>query len=232
MMPIYVLREGFSNTFNIHRMAECVDDAVEQLRGGDSQALHVFEVLQVDQDAACLFFLHRQLRNKRIVREGEGDFFELDPIEMLTIVRDVRSLFDGFEASREAVSGYASETSTNVLIEPTPEDQQLIRRILTNREERDFLAFECELLENQLKQRIGKSSGIRGLATWRTQMSRMYSEEIFRKADPELYQELLERYYCLDTKVWRKKQPEQYKEIQTTYFSPRTCRSFKLLPVD
>jgi hypothetical protein len=213
-------------------MSGCVEDAVKQLRAGNSQALNVFEVIQMDQDSACEFLLYRQLGNKGIVRDGAGDFFELDPIDMLTIVRDVRRLFEELEASREAVRQYASETSTNVLIEPTTEDQQLIRRILTNREERDYLALECELLENKLKQRIGKSSGIRGLVTWKTQISRMYSEEIFRKADPELYQELLERYYCLDTKVWRKKQPDQYKEIQTTYFSPRICRSLKLQPAD
>lgn len=231
-MPIYVLREGFSNTFKVQRMSVCVDGAAEQLCGRETQALNIFEVLQMDQDAACEFLLNRELFSKRIVREGGGDFFELDPIEMLTIVRDLRRLFEELEKSREAVHQYASETSTNVLVEPTTEDHQLIRRILTNRQERDYLALECELLENKLKQRIGKSSGIRGLATWRTQISRLYSEEIFRNADPELYQELLERYYCLDTKVWRKKRPDQYKEIQTTYFSPRTVRSLKLLQAD
>jgi len=103
-------------------------------------------------------------------------------------------------------------------------------QLLRNKQEQEYLAFEFELLQNKLKRRIGNSSGIRGLATWKTQVSRMYSEEIFRNSDPELYQELLERYYCLDTKAWRKNRPDQYKEIQTTYFSPRTCRAFKFLP--
>lgn len=230
-MPVYVLREGFSNVFKVYRSCEKLDDVADGLRASDSQRLNIFEVVETDQDSACESFLRRHLSQRRIDRDGGTEFFEVDPIELLTIVRSVRSLFEELVEDREAVRRYASEISTDRLIEPCDEDEKLMRQLVQNKEERECLTLECELLESKLKRRIGNASGIRGLATWKTQVSRMYSEEIFRNSDPELYQELLERYYCLDTKAWRKGRPDQYKQIQTTYFTPRTCRAFKLQTV-
>ena len=228
-MPVYVLREDFSNIFKIYRSYKTVADVLCELHAGDSQRLNIFEVVETDQDALCETMLRRDLCEKRIDREGGADFLECDAIEMLTVIGHVRIMFEEFAEDREAVRGYASELSTEGLIEPSDEDEKLMRQLIRNREEQEYLALESELLQNKLKRRIGSSSGIRGLATWKTQMRRIYSEEIFRNSDPELYQELLERYYCLDTKAWRKNRPDQYKEIQTTYFSPQTSRAFKFL---
>jgi hypothetical protein len=230
MMPVYVLREGLSNVFLVHRTLDTADDVLDGLCARSQPRLNIFEAIEMDQDVPCESFLRRDLSQKRIDRGNESEFYEIDPMEMLTIVRRVRSIFAELIEDREAVGRYASETSTDRFVEPCDGDEKLRSQLLRNKQEQEYLAFEFELLQNKLKRRIGNSSGIRGLATWKTQVSRMYSEEIFRNSDPELYQELLERYYCLDTKAWRKNRPDQYKEIQTTYFSPRTCRAFKFLP--
>jgi len=91
------------------------------------------------------------------------------------------------------------------------------------------LNIERELIECQLKRRIGESRGIRGVATWETKISRNFSEDLLRDRDPELYQQLFERFHCLDTSAWRQQQPAHYKQIQTTYFVPSVSRKFEIL---
>ena len=231
-MPVYILRESFSNKFKIQRADWTIEAAAEKLRSAGLSSLTIFEVLEVEQAVLCEFILKRHVSQCESTSDCADGCFLLDPVEVLTIVRDVRRMFAKFDTVREAARQCMNTASTASLVEPTQEDRELIRRIQTNRDERDYLAFECESLENQLKQRIGSASGIRGLVSWKTQTSRIYSESIFRNSDPQLYQELLEQYYCLDTKAWRSHRPDQYKDIQTTYFSPRTCRYFKLLPAD
>jgi hypothetical protein len=96
-------------------------------------------------------------------------------------------------------------------------------------EEAAYLKFEREVVESQLKQRIGGLMGIRGVATWETKIRRNFSEALLRERDPDLYNELLERFYCLDTKAWKEHQPTHYKKIQTAYFSPSITRKFKII---
>jgi hypothetical protein len=227
-MPVYVLRVDFSNVFKIYRTCKGADGVVQGLRARDSERLNVFEVLNTDHDGACEAVLRRNLVEKRVDRDDRTGLFEVDAIEMLTIVRQVRSMFEELVGDLEAVRGYAGEISTDRLIEASDEDEKLIGQLVRNKDEQECLAFERELLENKLKHRIGSASGIRGLVTWKTQVRRLYNEELFRNSEPELYQELLERYYCLDTKAWRANRPDQYKGIQSTYFLPSSCRIFKL----
>src|ERR1700730_16257968 len=74
---------------------------------------------------------------------------------------------------------------------------------------------------------IGTAAGLRGVATWKTQIVRRFNESLFRSSDPDRYQELLERYYRLDTPAWKSARPEEYKSIQTTYFTPQITRAFR-----
>jgi hypothetical protein len=125
---------------------------------------------------------------------------------------------------------------TRVLLEPVSRDMRLLSqlqevdaRLLEIREETEYLNFRRELIQSQLQQRIGGSLGIKGVATWETKVRKNFSEQLLRERDPALYQELLERFYCLDTAKWRKQQPGHYKEIQTTYFVPSFSRKFEIL---
>jgi hypothetical protein len=110
-----------------------------------------------------------------------------------------RRMFEELEAAQRAISDLSKEQSTEQLLEPTPEDERLLAQLVRNKEEQEYLRFECELIESKLKQRIGTAAGLRGVATWKTQIVRRFNESLFRSSDPERYQGLLERYYRLDT---------------------------------
>lgn len=227
-MPVYVLREGSSNIFKVGRTKGDVDAVIRRLRTGNSQPLSIFEEILTDEESACEAFFHRHLREYRVVRGGGWEFFQVDPEVMRRAVANLRDMFDESRQLAREVGLLQKEVSDDTLLEPTNEDYGLFQRLLQIKREQDLLACECELIESKLKKRIGHSAGVRGIATWRTSVTRRYDEKVFGESDPELYGEVLERYYCIDTKRWKRERPEEYKQVQTTYFTPQVTRKFLL----
>jgi hypothetical protein len=237
-MPVYVFREGQSNIFKIgFTRSEDTEPRRRQLNGGNSQGLSLFEVVETDSESVCEAFFHSLLSTRRVVRGGGKEFFQMDSEDhMHQIIEKFRDMASRLENARQAVADFENAQCTKALLEPISTDMELLEqlqavetRLLEIKEETEYLNFQRELIQSQLKQRIGGSLGIRGVATWETKIRRNFSEELLRERDPELYQELLERFYCLDTSAWRKQQPAHYKKIQTTYFIPSISRKFEIL---
>lgn len=226
-MPVYVLREGSSNVFKIGRTSGDTDSVIRRLQTGNSQPLSLFDLVVTEQESACEAFFHRRLRSRRPMQGGGWEFFEVEAAEMRRIVSEFRAMFEQLEEARQAVSNLIDQQSRDLLIEPSPEDRDLLLRLMRNKEEQEYLRFECELIESQLKRRIGTASGIRGLATWKTQLTRRYNDKLFRDSEPDTYNDLLEKYYCLDTAAWKSDRPDDYTRVQTTYFTPLVTRVFK-----
>ena len=237
-MPVYVFREGVSNIFKIGLTRSTdVEPRRRQLNGGSSQGLFLFEVVETDNESTCEAFFHRLLSTRKVARGGGNEFFEMDSEEhMRQMINQFRDMATKLENARSAIADLEKAECNSVMLEPTPSDEQLLlqlqaveARLLEIKEETEYLTFEREVIQGQLKQRIGESLGIRGVATWETKIRRNFSEELLRERDPDLYENLLERFHCLDTKAWRKQQPRHYKQIQTTYFIPAVSRKFEIL---
>jgi hypothetical protein len=231
-VPVYILREGASNIFKIGRTSGSVDGVIKRLKTGNSQPLTVFDLVETDRESACEAFFHRRLRSKRVVRGGGWEFFEVEAEEMTRAVEQFRRMFEELEVADKAISELAKQQCTNDLLEPSSADQELLRRLVTLKEEQEYLQFECQLIESRLKRRIGAALGLRGIATWKTQVTRRYNEMLFRDSDPDRYNRLLEQFYCLDTAAWKRERPDEYREIQTTYYSPSIARAFRLQKMD
>jgi len=197
----------------------------------------LFEVVECESESVCEVFFHRLLSTRRIDRGGGKEFFQMDSEEhMRATIEKFRGMAARLESARLVVRDFKNIQCTQVLLEPVSGDKELLSklqevdaRLLEIREETEYLNFRRELIQSQLQQRIGRSLGIKGVATWETKVRKNFSEQLLRERDPDLYQELLERFYCLDTATWRKQQPAHYKKIQTTYFVPSLTRKFEIL---
>lgn len=237
-MPVYVLREGLSNVYKIGRTSGDVEDRLKGLRTGNSQGLSLFAVIETDRASVYEKFFHSFLATKKVVVHGGGkEFFEVDSEEhMHQTVEEFRSMTARHQGARQAVEEFEKVQCTKQLREPVASDMELLSqlrtidtRLLEIKEETEYLNFEREVIESQLKQKIGESLGVRGVATWETKIRRNFSVDLFRERDPELYQELLERFSRLDTSAWRQQQPAHYRQIQTTHFVPSVSRKFEIL---
>ncbi|MGD0547920.1 MAG: hypothetical protein ABR991_08855, partial [Terracidiphilus sp.] len=208
-----------------------------QLNGGSSQGLFLFEVVETDNESTCEAFFHRLLSTRRIDRGGGTEFFGMDSeAHMRQTIKQFREMAATLEESRYATVDFEKMECNSVMLEPTADDKQLLSqlqtveaRLLEIKEETEYLTFQREVIQSQLKRRIGGSRGIRDVATWETKIRRNFSEELLRERDPDLYENLLERFHCLDTKAWKVQQPGHYKQIQTTYFIPSITRKFEIL---
>ena len=132
------------------------------------------------------------------------------------------------ELARSEVAVFREQTSVNIVLEPSHEDKSMLDRLLALQSQRESIECQIELIHARLKQRIGRASGIRGIATWKTQVRRNYSEDLFRSSDREGYEQVLERFHCIDAARWRREDPDMYKQVQTTYFRASSSRLFKL----
>lgn len=226
-MPVYILIEGQSNVFKIGSTGGAIEDRIHALQTGNSQPLTVFDAVETDQESACEAFFHRRLRSKRVGGGGGWDFFQLDADEMRHAIENFKRMFAEPLEARQAVGDLIQQSSDDRLLEPTASDRELLDQLMRNKEEQEFLQFECELIESKLKQRIGTASGIRGLATWKTQVTKCYDEKLLMDSDPDRYNDLLEQYYCLDSTAWKSDRPYEYRSIQTTYYTPRVSRVFR-----
>jgi hypothetical protein len=237
-MPVYVFREGQSNVFKIgFTRSEDTEPRRRQLNGGSSQGLSLFEVVETENESVCEAFFHSLLSTRRIVRGGGKEFFQMDSEDhMRQIIDNFREMACRLENARRAVADFDNVQCTKALLEPISTDMELLEqlqaiesRLLEIKEETEYLNFQRELIQSQLKQRIGSSLGIRGVAIWETKIRRNFSEELLRNRDPEMYQKLFDRFHRLDTTAWRKQEPAHYKTIQTTYFIPSITRKFEIL---
>lgn len=237
-MPVYVFREGASNTFKIGlSKSNDVEPRRRQLNGGSSPGLFLFEVLETDDESACVAFFHRLLSTRRIDRGGGTEFFKMDSEEhMRQTINQFREMVSTLQSARSAVVAFEHVVCDALMLNPTAHDKQLLSqlqaveaRLLEIKEETEYLTFQSEVIQSQLKRRIGGSRGIRDVATWETTIRRNFSAGLLRERDPDLYKTLLERFHCLDTKAWKEQQPSQYKQIQTTYFIPSITRKFKMI---
>jgi hypothetical protein len=238
MQMIYVLREGQGNVFKIGRTSGDIQDRLKGLRTGNSQGLFVFEVVETDNASVCEKFFHNLLATRRVERPGGGkEFYKMDSDDhMRQVIEKFKGMEIQIQGARQVDEEFGKVQCSQELREPVASDMELLSqlrtidtRLLEIKEETEYLNFVRAVIESQLKQRIGGSLGIRGVATWETKIRRNFSEDLLRERDPELYQELLERFYRLDTSAWRQQQPAHYKQIQTTYFVPSVSRKFEIL---
>lgn len=237
-MPVYVFREGASNVFKIGlTRSSDVEPRRRQLNGGSSQGLFLFEVVETENESACEASFHRLLSTRRIARGGGSEFFEMDSEDhMRQTIEQFKEKATKLENARSAIGDLEKAECDSLMLEPTADDKELLSqlqaveaRLLEIKEETEYLKFEQEVIQSQLKQRIGGSRGIRGIATWETKVRRNFSEELLRGRDPDLYANLFERFHCLDTAAWRMQQPAHYRQIQTTYFTPTITRKFEVI---
>jgi T5orf172 domain len=237
-MPVYVFREGVSNIFKIGLTRSTdVEPRRRQLNGGNSQGLFLFEVVETDNESACEAFFHRLLSTRKVARGGGNEFFEMDSeVHMRQTISQFKEMTTKLESAKDAIADFEKAECDSVMLEPTAGDKELLTklqaveaRLLEIKEETEYLTFEREVIQSQLKLRIGASRGIRDVATWETKFRRNFSQELLRQRDPDLYETLFERFHCLDTKTWREQQPVHYKQIQATYFIPSITRKFEIL---
>jgi hypothetical protein len=232
---LYFLREGNSNRYKFGFTRNTVVSRAGGLQTGNSQTLTPVCEISTSNDSAYEK-LFKNLHASKMVRKGGTEFFELEEGDINKLIGEFKQLVEDSEAAKTAVQQLSNEKSNGNIINPSPEDHTIYQRLLANKAEQlehqeqlTKLQAEQELLENCLKQRIGCSSELKGIATWQTKLgNRNFNEARFKTENPALYAKVYEVFQCLDTASWRKERLKEYNTVKDLYFTQSEKREFKL----
>ncbi len=187
---VYVLRSGGGDRFKVGRTRGSVEARRKQLATGNPEPLTVFDAIETEEDALCETYLHHKLREKRVAGGGH-EFFELDADELANAIRDAREFLEEYVPRKREAERLATEESEERLLSPGGTEWELYRQLLETRAAEDYLAFERERVEVELKLAIGTAAGLEHIAAWKTQTRHATDCEALRLQEPEIYERFL-----------------------------------------
>jgi len=260
-MPVYVFREGNSNIYKIGLTKDQdVSPRRRQLNSGSSAGLREFEVIHTNAPRELETFLHRLLGHRNVERHGGKEFFEMmSENHMREVLSRIEPMFQRSQSAAISVSAFEKLQCEGGFRKADASDLELLQglreskmRLQEIEDEAVFLRFEIEMIECEIKARIGDGRGIDGVATWESKAIRKFCLPLFQEREPDIYRRVLARFPALDLNVWREQEPNLYQEItarhpkldttawrlqdaslykqmQTTYFTPAVTRKFVLL---
>lgn len=117
----------------------------------------------------------------------EGEFFDVSLSEAMEYLEKVHETAQIFFDPRldELYEAMPSEE----LVEPTDSDWDLITKISELNAEIAAIELKRDVLETQLKLRIGQSGGIKNMATWALQSRNSFDSARFREENPGIYEQ-------------------------------------------
>jgi len=153
----------------------------------------MFDVIETEEASLCEKYLHQRLRTSKHFGSGGTEFFEIDPDELRSVLKDARAFLNEYISAKNTADEYKAAQSEDRIIEPTEELQKEYRRLLDIREQMDMLEFERELIEYRIKAALGTASELRGIATWKTSLAMRFDQDSFRQANPDLHAQYLKQ---------------------------------------
>jgi hypothetical protein len=187
MAHVYVLRSGAENIFKIGRTRGDVDARIQQLSTGNPYAFAKFEVIETEHDALCESYLHRRLSTKRINSGSAQEFFAITPAELSSILDEVRTYLDEWLPVVLEAEKIAAEDSDGSVKTPGNEAQSIYQELLEVEEQRAKLNARHGYLESRLKVLVGKAAVLKGIASWRTQISTRLDQSALKREEPETF---------------------------------------------
>ncbi len=182
MAFVYLLRDPSSNLIKIGR-ATNLEQRLRNLRTANPnlELVHAFENVDAVKVEG---YLHK----KFAIHQQDGEFFDVSVEKVIEYGEEVIGLTSIFN-NPELKKLQKIENTTSSLT-ASPEDWKLINKLTEIDSKIANLELEREVLISQLKLRIGRSSGIQRLVSWKNRTTNRFDQNLFR----EEHESLFERY--------------------------------------
>ena len=187
MAYVYILRSGNEDLFKVGRTDGDVEARIRQLATGNPYRLTKFDVIETRHDSLCETYLHRMLRSKKSLASDAREFFAITPEALRSVICEAREFLAEFVAKQEEADRRAEEETDGVLLKPGDVEWSIYSSLLLAREEEDAYRYQRQLLESKLKIAIGRSDGLDGIATWRTQVFERLDQVALKSAEPDTF---------------------------------------------
>ncbi len=88
---------------------------------------------------------------------------------------------------------------------PNEEIRSIHKKLWELKVQHEIISNEIETLESQLKNFIGESEGIDGIATWKTQIRKSFDQASFKQQHPDVYSHFSTEKTCRVFRLTKKK---------------------------
>ena len=93
---------------------------------------------------------------------------------------------------------------SEAMVQANSEIKTIYNKLIELRRKSKLIATEIEILEKQLKDFIGKSAGIEGIATWKNQTRKFFDQESFKQTHPDIFSKFSKEKTCRVFRLLRK----------------------------
>lgn len=188
MAYVYILKNGDSNYYKIGRTKGDIEKRRKSLSTGNPQPLSLFDFIETEHDVIVEKFLHIKFFDK-LSKEGDStEFYKIDPVELKNGLQEAKNFLAEYIPHNQAAEKLKVVESNGCSISPDDEILKIYHKLCRIKGIINNLQFEKEILENQLKSKIGNNDGIDGIATWKTQTQFRLDQKTFKEKHPDIYQ--------------------------------------------
>ena len=193
MAFVYVFQSGDGNYFKIGRTKDEIEKRRKALSTGNPKELKLFDHIETDHDSEVEKYLHKKLY-KYYSAEGDAkEFYLVEPGILKEALDDAREYEVDFLPLKQEAKELAKEDSNGEYADPDDEALEMYRKLIDIRGQMDWLKIKSEILETKIKNRIGQMDGIKGIASWKTQVRFDFNKAKFEEQYPELHEEFIEQ---------------------------------------
>lgn len=183
MACVYLLRDSITNLIKIGR-ATNLEKRLADLKTANPrlEVAHIFDGINAVKIEG---YLHRRFG----IHQQDGEYFDVPIKEVIdygnSVINDTAILADPQLNQLELVE------STGPIDTATNTDWDLINKLTQIDSEISQLTIKREILLSKLRLRIGTSSGIENLATWKLQKTSRFNQTLFKQENNELFKSYL-----------------------------------------
>ena len=150
------------------------------------------KVVEEKNQFACEHYLHRLYASRRLLSPGTESWFALELDEIDHAVRLWRTNGEQHLQRQQRVELLKKQVPRSAMRAPRSEDHSKCARLREVKNLLEALTFEKDCLEAELKLSIELSSGIEGLATWKSRESLRFNSGLLKAQLPHLYERFRE----------------------------------------
>ena len=188
MAFVYVFQSGDGNYFKIGRTKDEIEKRRKALSTGNPKELKLFDHIETDYDSEVEKYLHKKLY-KYYSAEGDAkEFYLVEPGILKEAIDDAREYEQGFLPLKQEAKELAKEDSNGEYADPDDQVLEMYRKLIDIRGQMDWLKIKSEILETKIKNRIRQMDGIKGIASWKTQVRFDFNKAKFEEHYPELHE--------------------------------------------
>ena len=93
---------------------------------------------------------------------------------------------------------------SEAMMQANTEIKTIYNKLMELRSKSKLIAIDIEILEKQLKDFIGESAGIEGIATWKNHTRKFFDQESFKQTHPDMFSIFSKEKTCRVFRLLRK----------------------------